>query len=70
ILDDKLKLDWIYSSEIHREKTVLSIAESFIKTLKDFIHQKSSKITKFTSSDFPQANLNQQQLDQFLATLD
>ncbi|MBW4537462.1 MAG: amino acid adenylation domain-containing protein [Pleurocapsa minor HA4230-MV1] len=70
ILDNKLKLDWIYSSQIHREETVLSLAESYIETLKDFMHQKSSKRTEFTSSDFPQANLNQQQLDQFLATLD
>jgi amino acid adenylation domain-containing protein/non-ribosomal peptide synthase protein (TIGR01720 family) len=70
ILDNKLKLDWIYSSQIHREETVLNLAQSYIEILKDFLHQKSSKTTKFTSSDFPQANLNQQQLDQFLATLD
>ncbi len=69
VLDGKLKLDWIYSSQIHREKTVLNLAESFIHRLRDFVNLRSLAVESYTPSDFPQANLNQQQLDQFLATL-
>ena len=69
VLDGKLKLDWIYSSQIHRDKTVLNLAESFIHRLRDLINLRSLEVESYTPSDFPQANLNQQQLDQFLATL-
>jgi amino acid adenylation domain-containing protein/non-ribosomal peptide synthase protein (TIGR01720 family) len=70
VIDGKLKLDWIYSSRIHQEKTVLNLAESFIQRLRDLINSRFLDVESFTPSDFPQANLNQQQLGQFLATFD
>lgn len=69
VIDGKLTFDWIYSSQIHQEKTVLNLAESFIQELRDSIDLRFLEENP-TASDFPQANLNQQQLDLFLATLD
>ena len=69
VIDGKLTFDWIYSSQIHQEQTVLNLAESFIQGLRDFIDLRFLEIENPTASDFPQANLNQQQLDLFLATL-
>jgi non-ribosomal peptide synthase protein (TIGR01720 family) len=70
VIDGKLKLDWIYSSQLYQKQTVLNLAESFIQELRDFIDLRFLEIEKPTASDFPQAKLNQQQLDIFLATLD
>ena len=60
----------ILESQIYQEQTVLNLAESFIQGLRDFIDLRFLEIENPTASDFPQANLNQQQLDLFLATLD
>jgi amino acid adenylation domain-containing protein/non-ribosomal peptide synthase protein (TIGR01720 family) len=70
VIDGKLKFDWIYSSQIHQEQTVLNLAKSFIQELRDLSDLRFLETEKPTASDFPQANLNQQQLDLFLATLD
>jgi amino acid adenylation domain-containing protein/non-ribosomal peptide synthase protein (TIGR01720 family) len=70
VIDSQLKFDWIYSSQIHREQTVINLAESYLKTLQDFIAISCLEVKSYNASDFPQSNLNQEQLDNFLATLD
>jgi len=70
VIEEKLRLDWIYSSKIHQQKTVLTLAESFIQTLQAIIsHCRSPEAGSYTPSDFPKANLNQQQLDQLLTKI-
>jgi non-ribosomal peptide synthase protein (TIGR01720 family) len=69
VIDSQLKFDWIYSSQIHREQTVLNLAESFNQTLRDFIDSRSPQSIDYTPSDFPKANLNQEQLNQILAKI-
>ena len=70
VVDNQLNLDWIYSSQIHREQTIINLAESYIKILQDFIALSCLEVKSYNVSGFPQSNLNQEQLDNFLATLD
>jgi amino acid adenylation domain-containing protein/non-ribosomal peptide synthase protein (TIGR01720 family) len=70
VSEGKLQLNWAYSQEIHRKATVLSLAEGFIEALRDMItHCQSTEVGGYTPSDFPQANLNQKELDLFLAKI-
>ncbi|MFQ4145490.1 amino acid adenylation domain-containing protein [Chlorogloeopsis sp. ULAP02] len=65
-----LQVNWIYSTAIHQEKTVSSIAKSFVKLLQEIIsHCQSNDAGGYTPSDFPKANLSQKQLDNFLAQI-
>ncbi|MCU0533545.1 MAG: amino acid adenylation domain-containing protein [Hydrococcus sp. Prado102] len=71
VSEGKLQLNWAYSKEIHQEATLLSLAEGFIEALRDIItHCQSTEAGGYTPSDFPQANLNQKELDRFLAKID
>lgn len=66
----QLKVDWSYSEAIHRRATVETLAQQFIESLRSLIaHCQNPDAGGFTPSDFSEANLNQQELDQFLAKL-
>lgn len=70
VVSGKLQVNWTYSEAIHQRVTVETLANSFVKALRSLItHCQSSGSEGFTPSDFPQANLNQQNLDKFLAQL-
>ena len=70
VIEGKLNFDWIYSSQIYQKQTVINLAENYLKTLQDFIASSYLKVKNYNASDFPQANLDREQLDNFLATLD
>ena len=62
-----LKLGWRYSSAIHHEKTIKSLAESFVTNLKAVIeHCADRQNGGYTPSDFPLAKLSQEKLDQIV----
>lgn len=64
----KLQVNWIYSEAIHQQATVEKLANNFIQALRSLIiHCQSPETAGFTPSDFPQAKLNQQDLDKLLA---
>lgn len=66
----QMQVNWIYSKAIHQRATVEKLANSFIKALRSLItHCQSPEALGFTPSDFPQAKLNQQDLDKFLAKI-
>jgi len=70
IYGNQLHLDWIYSKTIHQQTTIAALAERFIAALRSLItHCQSSDIAGYTPSDFAEADLNQQELDQFLAKI-
>lgn len=64
VLDGKLQLNWTYSENIHKRSTIENLAESFLATLQQIIDHCLAALGSYTPSDFPLANLNQQQLDQ------
>lgn len=68
VVGGQLQVNWTYSQAIHQQVTVEKLANSFIKALRSLItHCQSHEVLGFTPSDFPQAKLNQQDLDKFLA---
>jgi amino acid adenylation domain-containing protein/non-ribosomal peptide synthase protein (TIGR01720 family) len=70
VSEEKLEFNWAYSQEIHQEATISSLAQGFIETLRNIItHCQSTEAGGYTPSDFPQANLNQKELDRFLAKI-
>ncbi|MFN6479632.1 beta-ketoacyl synthase N-terminal-like domain-containing protein [Nostoc sp. DedQUE07] len=70
IVQEQLHLNWTYSSAVHRRETIETLAQSFIEATQSLIaHCESLEAEKYTPSDFPRANLNQQNLDKFLAKI-
>jgi non-ribosomal peptide synthase protein (TIGR01720 family) len=67
IVDGQLQMNWIYSKNIHRRRTVEQLAINFMEALNMLIaHCQSPEAGGFTPSDFPEAKLNQQELDALL----
>jgi non-ribosomal peptide synthase protein (TIGR01720 family) len=65
VADSKLQFSWKYSENIYHRSTVEHLVEMFIKELEFLIvHCLKSDIGGYTSSDFPEVDLNQQELDE------
>ena len=67
----KLSVKWTYSKNIHNSSTIGKLADQYIEWLQAIIdHCSSTKNRGFTPSDFPDADLEQQELDDILAEFD
>jgi non-ribosomal peptide synthase protein (TIGR01720 family) len=63
-------MTWIYSQEAHKRETVERVAADFIAALQQLIEQcQWGEVAGFTPSDFPEAELSQQELDELVAEL-
>ncbi|MEH2050562.1 amino acid adenylation domain-containing protein [Nostoc sp.] len=70
ITNEKLQIDWTYSSNIHQHETIENIAQEFVETLQDIIaHCLSPENAGYTPTDFPLIQLNQLEIDQILQNL-
>ena len=70
ITNERLQIDWKYSTNVHQPQTIEKIAEEFIETLLELIaHCSSDENGGYTPTDFPLAQLSQLELDQILANL-
>ena len=67
----ELRLDWIYSENIHRRETVERLARSYIEELQTLIAHARSRddAASLSPSDFPRAKLSQEELNKVLAKL-
>jgi non-ribosomal peptide synthase protein (TIGR01720 family) len=71
VVEDRLQLNWAYSEKVHRRATIEKLAENFVKSLRSLIaHCLSPEAGGYTPSDFPDADLNQEVLDDLIADLD
>jgi len=71
ILDDQLRFDWVYSDNIHFSKTIEKLADDTLAALRQLIeHCLLPDSGGFSASDFPEANLNQEDLNELLDLLD
>jgi non-ribosomal peptide synthase protein (TIGR01720 family) len=60
----QLQLTFTYSENIHRRETIERLSSNLIATLRNIIaHCRELESSDFSPSDFPLANLSQQQLD-------
>jgi amino acid adenylation domain-containing protein/non-ribosomal peptide synthase protein (TIGR01720 family) len=65
----RLQMEWVYSSELHAQRTIEAVAESFIRRLRKLIeHCVLREVREYTPSDFPLTHLNERQLAQIQRT--
>ncbi|NEO46167.1 MAG: amino acid adenylation domain-containing protein, partial [Moorea sp. SIO4A3] len=70
VVEGKLTINWTYSSNVHRRATVEKLANSYLKALRSIIeHCQLEEAFGYTPSDFPDAQLNQLELDELLAPI-
>ncbi len=70
VLQGQLQVNWTYSQDIYHRKTIANLAENFMESLKVFINRCQSQETiGFTPSDFPDAEINQQDLDKLISKI-
>jgi non-ribosomal peptide synthase protein (TIGR01720 family) len=70
VSDGRLKSDWAYSVSVYREETVQKLAKGFLQALSSLVdHSRSLDVRRYTPSDFPEAGLDQIELDQLVADL-
>jgi amino acid adenylation domain-containing protein/non-ribosomal peptide synthase protein (TIGR01720 family) len=66
----KLQLNWTYSQNIHQQSTIKALATGFIDAITDIInHCQSPNVGGYTPSDFPEAELTQEYLDNLIAEM-
>ncbi|MBW4556592.1 MAG: amino acid adenylation domain-containing protein [Trichormus sp. ATA11-4-KO1] len=67
VIDQQLRINWTYSEKIHRRSTIERLAQGFLEALQTLItHCQSPEIGGYTPSDFPEADLSQEDLERFL----
>ena len=67
VADGKLQFSWKYSENIYCQSTVEYLAEMLIKELELIVnHCLKSDAGGYTPSDFPEVDLNQQELDELI----
>lgn len=70
VVGGELTMSWTYSRQIYQKTTVENLAQGFVEALRALIfHCQSNEAGGYTPSDFPKAQLNQKNLDSFLAKL-
>jgi len=71
IANGRLQMVWIFSRNVYHETTIKKLADRFMGHLQELItHCRTRQATAFTPSDFPDANLDQDQLDELVEELD
>jgi len=69
VRDGRLQVEWVYSNELHAQRTIEAVSESFIRRLRKLIeHCVLREVREYTPSDFPLAHLNERQLAQIQRT--
>ena len=70
IVNDRLVSTWLYSEDVHRRETIELLATGFSESLEALIeHCLSAGAGGYTVSDFPDADLDQDDLDSLLDSL-
>ncbi|HEX6291076.1 MAG TPA: amino acid adenylation domain-containing protein, partial [Herpetosiphonaceae bacterium] len=70
VMQNRLQITWTYGARLYRSATIERLAQSFIADLQAIIrHCLSPAAGGFTPSDFPEAELSQEDLDELLEQL-
>lgn len=70
IIEEQLQLRWIYSKNIHRQATIEKLAYGFMDALNTIIAAcQMPEAGGYTPSDFPEAELSQEELDDLLTEI-
>jgi amino acid adenylation domain-containing protein/non-ribosomal peptide synthase protein (TIGR01720 family) len=70
VLGGQLQLEWTYSKQIHKRTTIEQLTTGYVQALRSLItHCQSPEAGGYTPSDFPKAQLSQNDLDKLLSKL-
>jgi non-ribosomal peptide synthase protein (TIGR01720 family) len=70
VVDGRLRMDWMYSEKIHSRATIEALAQGFVAELKSLVaYCLSPNVSGYTPSDFPEAELGQEDLDELIGKL-
>ena len=70
IVQQELKFDWAYSRNIYNQATVENLAQNYLQAIRVILkHCQAEENFGYTPSDFPDARLNQSELDVLLKVL-
>jgi amino acid adenylation domain-containing protein/non-ribosomal peptide synthase protein (TIGR01720 family) len=70
IMDNQLQIEWTYSQNIHRSSSIESLAREYLESLNLLIKHCRSSQGVYTPSDFPNAELTQDEINQLITLLD
>jgi microcystin synthetase protein McyA len=71
IIHGQLMMNWTFNKDNYHRATIEKLASDYMDLLKNLIeHCNLPTAGRYTPSDFPEANLNQQELDDLLAEID
>jgi len=70
VVDGQLDMEWQYSENFHHQTTIKNLAAAYRDSLESLINHCLSVEGGYTPSDFPDADLNQAELDELLLELD
>ncbi len=70
VLGGKLQLEWTHSEQIHKQTTIEQLTTEYVEALRSLItHCQSPEAGGYTPSDFPKAQLSQNDLNKLLSKL-
>ncbi|HZR38635.1 MAG TPA: condensation domain-containing protein, partial [Ktedonobacteraceae bacterium] len=70
VIGGQLHLTWTYSQNLHCEETISRLAQHYLRALREIIaHCRPGETVGYTPSDFPEADLNQKDLDKIINRL-
>ena len=70
VANEQLHLEWTYSQAYHHEQTIQQFAKQFMHRLRALItHCQAPESGRYTASDFAEAELNQEELEELLSEL-
>ena len=70
VVDKKLRMNWTYSEEKHKQETIKRLAKGYERALIEIIeHCQSPDAGGYTPSDFPGAKIDQRDLDTVLSKI-
>ena len=71
VSEGRLQMQFSYSGKLHRRATVEGLAQSYVERLREIVeHCRSAEAGGYTPSDFPLANLRDQDFEQIAALLE
>jgi amino acid adenylation domain-containing protein/non-ribosomal peptide synthase protein (TIGR01720 family) len=71
VVQGKLQVNWSYSEKLHRRDSIQNVAQRYMECLRDLLaHSRSEEAGGFTPSDFPLAQVTEEELSHIAALLD
>jgi amino acid adenylation domain-containing protein/non-ribosomal peptide synthase protein (TIGR01720 family) len=71
VMGDRLRVEWLYSEDVHKRATIERLAQGFIDALESLIASLDSPLLeRHTPLDFPGAELSNEMVDKALAEIE